>query len=64
MRNFYKNPVLILVFLTGSVGILPAQDFLPALNDNYMGINQVTLQPASIVDSRFKVDVNFFWLQL
>ena len=37
-----------------------AQDFLPVLNDNYMGINQATLQPASIVDSRFKVDVNLF----
>ena len=60
MRNFYKNSVLILVFLTGSAGILPAQDFLPTLNDNYMGINQVILQPASIVDSRFKVDANIF----
>jgi outer membrane protein OmpA-like peptidoglycan-associated protein len=37
-----------------------AQDFLPTLNDNYMGINQVLLQPASIVDSRFRVDVNVF----
>ena len=37
-----------------------AQDFLPTLNDNYMGINQAVLQPASIVDSRFKVDVNLF----
>jgi outer membrane protein OmpA-like peptidoglycan-associated protein len=37
-----------------------SQDFLPVLNDNYMGINQAVLQPASVVDSRFKVDVNLF----
>ncbi len=35
-----------------------AQEFLPALNDNYMGINQASIQPAAIVDSRFKVDIN------
>ncbi len=37
-----------------------AQDFLPALNDNYMGINQAILQPAAIVDSRYKTDINVF----
>jgi len=37
-----------------------AQEFLPTLSDNYMGINQVILQPASIYDSRFKVDANLF----
>lgn len=60
MRYFYKNSVLVLLFLVGPVGLLSAQDFLPTLNDNQMGINQVLLQPAAIVDSRFKVDVNFF----
>jgi outer membrane protein OmpA-like peptidoglycan-associated protein len=34
------------------------QDFLPALNDNFMGINQAFLQPAAIADSRFKSDFN------
>ena len=34
------------------------QDFLPVLNDNYMGINQVFLQPAAIADSRYKTDWN------
>lgn len=33
-----------------------AQDFLPVLSDNYMGINQATLQPAAIVDSHFERD--------
>jgi outer membrane protein OmpA-like peptidoglycan-associated protein len=58
--NFCKKEILALIFLLGPVGISLAQDFLPVLNDNYMGINQVTLQPASIVDSRFKVDINLF----
>lgn len=36
---------------------LQAQDFLPFANDNYSGVTGVYLQPASIVDSRYKVDV-------
>lgn len=48
--------ILLILMAFGS----SAQDFLPTLNDNYMGINQVILQPASIVDSRFKIDVNVF----
>ena len=38
--------------------ISTAQDFLPVLSDNYMGVNQAFLQPASIADSRFKSDFN------
>jgi outer membrane protein OmpA-like peptidoglycan-associated protein len=60
MRNFYKKLSVILVLFAGPVGMSLAQDFLPVLGDNYMGINQVTLQPASIAGSRFKVDVNLF----
>jgi len=60
MRNFYKQKLLVLVFLLGPVGFSLAQDFLPALSDNYMGINQVFLQPAAIADSRFKLDINVF----
>ena len=36
---------------------LSAQEFLPFLNSNYAGVNGAILQPASIADSRFKVDV-------
>jgi outer membrane protein OmpA-like peptidoglycan-associated protein len=36
---------------------LHAQDFLGLENSNYAGINGVFLQPASIVDSRYKVDI-------
>jgi outer membrane protein OmpA-like peptidoglycan-associated protein len=60
MRNFYNRVLFVIIFLAGPTGLSMAQEFLPALNDNYMGINQATLQPASIADSRFKVDVNLF----
>ena len=58
MRNLYKHLLLVSVFLSLLSGSSLAQDFLPAANDNYMGINQVFLQPASIADSRFKTDIN------
>ncbi len=51
------NRILGLAFIACPL-ITFTQDFLPALNDNYMGINQAFLQPASIVDSRFRVDFN------
>lgn len=41
-----------------NVLIVTAQDFLPVLSDNYMGVNQAFLQPAAIADSRFKSDFN------
>lgn len=56
MRNLYKQILIILAFISGPVSITTAQDFLPALGDNYMGINQATLQPAAIVDSHFERD--------
>ena len=37
-----------------------SQDFLGLSTGNYSGITGVMLQPASIVDSRFKFDINLF----
>lgn len=51
-----KHLVSIVIFVTGIVGVSSAQDFLPTLSDNYMGINQAILQPAAIVDSHFERD--------
>ena len=56
MRNFFKQAISILIILASPVSLLMAQDFLPVLSDNYMGINQATLQPAAIVDSHFERD--------
>jgi outer membrane protein OmpA-like peptidoglycan-associated protein len=57
LRNCFKHQLLLALF-AGIFPIAHAQDFLPVLSDNYMGINQVFLQPASIADSRFKSDFN------
>lgn len=37
-----------------------AQDFLGISTGNYAGVTGVSLQPASIVDSRYKFDINLF----
>ncbi len=37
-----------------------SQDFLGLSTSNYSGVTGVMLQPASIVDSRFKFDINLF----
>jgi outer membrane protein OmpA-like peptidoglycan-associated protein len=47
----------VLALITGPLSSF-GQDFLPTLNDNYMGINQVFLQPAAIADSRYRTDFN------
>lgn len=38
--------------------ISSAQDFLGYMNSNYSGVTGTDLQPASVVDSRFKTDFN------
>ncbi len=58
MKGFIRRLAGLAAFTAISAGSALSQDYLPALGDNYMGINQALLQPASIVDSRFKVDVN------
>ncbi len=45
-------------FLASGVAI--AQNYLGVHSSNYAGIMGVDLQPASFVDSRFKVDINLF----
>jgi outer membrane protein OmpA-like peptidoglycan-associated protein len=39
-----------------------SQEQLGWMNDNYAGVNGIDLQPASIVDSRFKFDMSIFHL--
>jgi hypothetical protein len=58
MKKILQKKLILPSLMLFMASMAFAQDFLPALNDNYMGINQVTLQPAALVDSRFKVDVN------
>ncbi len=49
--------VLMLITIGSS---LKAQNYLGVIHSNYGGIMSADLQPASIVDSRFVVDVNLF----
>lgn len=43
---------------------LKSQDFLLQASDNYSGVSGIYLQPASIVDSRLKIDVTVFGASL
>jgi len=54
------NATLLVISLLISVNYAVAQNYLGVLNSNYSGIMGADLQPASIVDNRFKVDVNLF----
>jgi hypothetical protein len=56
LRNLILQLITLLAAFAGPVNLLKSQDFLPVLSDNYMGINQVTLQPAAIADNRFERD--------
>lgn len=49
---------LLLSMLFSNIDKAFTQDFLPFANNNYGGVNNVFLQPASIADSRFIVDIN------
>lgn len=57
-----KRILLLLTLLFGFQLTNQAQDYLGFANSNYAGISGVHLNPASIVDSRYKVDVNLVGL--
>ncbi|MFL1012258.1 DUF5723 family protein [Flavisericum labens] len=52
-----KKTTLLMLFLLGTIS-LHAQSFIGFLTDNYSGVNSVVSNPANIVDSRFKTDIN------
>ena len=54
MKNY--KIVLLLVLLNAST--INAQSYLGFLSDNYSGVNSVVINPANIVDSRLKTDIN------
>ncbi len=57
-----KKALLFILVVFSITKISVAQDFLGYVNSNYAGVNGTDLQPASVVDSRYKVDVNIFGL--
>lgn len=52
-----KKITLLLLTLSASL-FMSGQSFNGFLTDNYSGVNSVILNPANIVDSRFKTDIN------
>lgn len=52
-----KKAILLIVFLGGIFNV-KAQSFIGFLTENYAGVNSVILNPANIVDSRFRADIN------
>ena len=52
-----KNKILFAIAFF-SVCYAQAQSYLGYLNDNYAGVHSVINNPANIVDSRFRADIN------
>jgi outer membrane protein OmpA-like peptidoglycan-associated protein len=64
MKTMLTKKLMAILFFVAVAGTVRAQDFLTIINDNYSGINQVGLQPASIADSRYVVDINIVGFNL
>ncbi|GAA3520689.1 DUF5723 family protein [Aquimarina addita] len=52
--------ILFTGFVIFCISSAKAQSYLGYLTDNYSGVNSVIFNPANIVDSRFKTDINLF----
>ena len=60
MKRIKLITSLIILFILTNVHKAQAQNYLGVINSNYSGIMGADLQPASIVDNNFVVDVNLF----
>ena len=54
-----NKKILLLMFLVLAAKA-NAQSYMGYIPDNYAGVQGVLFNPASIVDSRFKTDINLF----
>lgn len=54
-----KKSLLLLIVLF-STAVVNAQSYMGYFSDNYAGVQGTLFNPASIVDSRFKTDINLF----
>lgn len=55
-----KKRIYLSLFAFASFCTANAQSYLGYVHDNYAGVQGVLYNPASIVDSRFKTDINLF----
>ena len=61
MRKILINLLISSSFLFCGATI-SAQSYLGIVNSNYAGVTGMELQPASIVDSRYRFDISLFGL--
>lgn len=54
-----KKLIIFILVLTGTLSV-KAQSYLGYYHDNYAGVQSVLFNPASIVDSNFRTDINLF----
>ncbi|MDD4847143.1 MAG: DUF5723 family protein [Bacteroidales bacterium] len=59
-KRLIKKLCMVALICLGIATSAQGQDFLPFVNDNYAGITGVYLNPASIANSRYRVDVTLF----
>ena len=58
LARFNMKKTVFVIALLASLATAKAQSYLGYYHDNYAGVQGVLFNPASIVDSRFKTDVN------
>ena len=56
MKNYFSSILILFALISGSYKT-EAQDFLPFIHDNYAGATGMVYNPSSIVDSRYKFDM-------
>ncbi|MCZ2444216.1 MAG: DUF5723 family protein [Flavobacteriales bacterium] len=54
----------VVTLILGLTGIVSAQDFAGYSIGSWAGINSLHMNPANVVDSRYKVDINLFMLNV
>ena len=59
-----KKIILLVTFVLTLISSAKSQDFLGYINSNYAGVTGTDLNPASVVDSRYKVDVTLVGFSL
>ena len=55
-----KKILLVIIGTLSVISSAKSQDFLGYINSNYSGVTGTDLNPASVVDSRYKVDISLF----
>lgn len=63
MKNCKRKAIILCVFLMTFLN-LPAQEMLGIVNSNYSGIHGALINPSSLTNSRYYLDINFLTIGL